>query len=288
MSEHNGDLLRIRQNYPLELKIDLSLKRIKDFYRHFNGDCYVSFSGGKDSTVLLSLVKSLYPSIPIVFVNTGLEYPEIIQFIKTHKNVTWLKPKYTYKEIISKYGYPIISKEQAAFIDECRNTKSEKLKAIRMGKEHGISERWKFLIDAPFKISDKCCDFLKKQPIIKFEKENNLRPYIGNMAADSRKRKQEYIKYGCNSFETKRPISRPLNFWTEKDIWDYIKQNNILYSEIYNKGYSRTGCCFCAFGVHMDSPNKFEVMKETHPSLYKHCMEALGMKEVLDFCKISY
>lgn len=129
-----------------------------------------------------------------------MEYPEIRDFVKTIDNVTWLRPEMNFKEVILKYGYPIISKEQSAFIQEYRTTKSEKLKKIRLeGNKYGrgkISKKWRFLIDAPFLIGDKCCDIMKKNPAKKYEKETGLHPYIGTMAEESAQRKSNWIKYG--------------------------------------------------------------------------------------------
>ena len=87
-------------------------ERIKEWVEEFGEDgCYISFSGGKDSTVLLHLVRKLFPNVVAVFVDTGLEYPEIRDFVKTFDNVVWLKPKQNFRQIITKYGYPFISKE---------------------------------------------------------------------------------------------------------------------------------------------------------------------------------
>jgi len=245
--EDNMELwqLRQRQSLPLEAKIIHSQQKIREWYEYWNGQVYVSFSGGKDSTVLLHLVRSIYPDVPAVFIDTGLEYPEIRQFVKQTENVIWLKPKMNFRQVIEKYGYPVISKEESGFIYEIRTTKSEKLRNKRLyGNKWGrgrISDKWKFLIDAPFKISDKCCDTMKKRPAKKFESETGLHPMLGNLAEESAKRTQDYLRFGCNAFEAKRPISRPLGFWTESDIWQYLKQFNVPYSKIYDMGYDRTG-----------------------------------------------
>ena len=100
------------QGLPLNLKISMTKARIRQWINEYgeNG-VYVSFSGGKDSTVLLHLVREDYPDVKAVFVDTGLEYPEIRDFVKTFKNVEWLKPKMGFKQVIQKYGYPFISKE---------------------------------------------------------------------------------------------------------------------------------------------------------------------------------
>ncbi|ETR69776.1 MAG: hypothetical protein OMM_09315 [Candidatus Magnetoglobus multicellularis str. Araruama] len=120
--------LQARQAMPLNLKIKYSEARIREWYRAFDGNVYVSFSGGKDSTVLLHLVRSLFSNVEAVFVDTGLEFPEIRDFVKTIENVTWLKPKMPFTEVIKKYGYPVISKDVAHSIHEARHTNSEYLR----------------------------------------------------------------------------------------------------------------------------------------------------------------
>ena len=227
--------------------------------------------------------------MPAVFVDTGLEYPEVREFVKTIDNVVWLKPKMVFTRVLEKYGYPVVSKEVAQKISEIRNTKSDKLRNKRLhGDKKGngkISEKWKFLIDAPFKISDRCCHIMKKQPIKKYEKETGRAAIVGTMAADSRLRASAYLKNGCNSFEG-RAVSTPMGFWLEKDVWEYIKTHNVSYSKIYDMGYDRTGCMFCMFGLHLDHSNRFDRMSRTHPMLYSYCMNKLGLKDVINYCGI--
>ena len=113
---HTIEDLRIKQKLPLDIKVNMTKQRIREWVQHYGIDgVYVSFSGGKDSTVLLTIARELYPDIKAVFVDTGLEYPEIRQFVKTWDNVDWIKPKMTFKQVIEKYGYPFISKE----VSEC-------------------------------------------------------------------------------------------------------------------------------------------------------------------------
>ena len=152
-----------------------------------------------------------------------------------------------------------------------------------------ISEKWKFLLNAPFKISDQCCDYLKKQPMKTYEKETGRKGILGGLAEESRRRTINYLMYGCNGFDMKTPLSQPLSFWTEKDIWDYIHKYNIPYSKIYDMGYDRTGCMFCMYGVQQkEEPNKFQKMAITHPQLYKYCIENLGLGKVLDYIHVNY
>ena len=308
MSITNQELIML-QSLPLDIKIMKTKQRICewiDFYGE-NG-VYISFSGGKDSTVLLHLVRELYPNIPAVFVDTGLEYPEIKQFVKTIDNVTILRPEMSFKQVIETYGYPMVSKEQANYLDDIR-TSTPKMRERRInGDAQGrfkLSKKWYFLIDAPFKVSHRCCLVMKKKPVKKYEKETGRVPFVGLMAEESNLRKQSYLKNGCNAFESKRPISTPLGFWREKDILEYIYKNNIKIAEAYGdvekitnsfgeEEYhttkcDRTGCVFCGFGVHLEKgENRYQRLEKTHPQLHDYCMNKLGFKEVCEFMDIPY
>ena len=118
----------------LEEKIQRTKELILEWYLQFDGKVYVSFSGGKDSTVLLHIARSITRCKDIVgvFSDTGLEYPEIRDFVKKQDNITWIRPKLTFKEVIEKYGFPIISKDQSRAIYDIRTTKSEKHKKYRL------------------------------------------------------------------------------------------------------------------------------------------------------------
>jgi len=267
------------------------LRRIRQWVEHWDDAVYVSFSGGKDSTVLLHLVRSVYPDVPAVFLDTGLEYPEVRTFVRTVENVTWLKPKIPFAQVIEQYGYPVVSKEVSHKIREIRDTKSEKLRNKRLhGDDKGngkLPNKWRYLVDAPFLISEQCCDVLKKRPLAKYEHESGHKPLVGTMAVDSRLRRSSYLQHGCNSFANTRPMSTPLAFWTEQDIWHYLRMNQVPYSSVYDLGYERTGCMFCCFGVHLQQePNRFQVMQWQNPQRYRYCMEHLGLAKVLSFLHV--
>ena len=291
--------LRQKQSLDLESKIEMTKNRIKNWYRKHNKKIYVAFSGGKDSTVLLHIVRSMYKHVPAVFVDTGLEYPEIRDFIKTIDNVIWLKPKYTFKKIIEKYGYPVISKQISRFLNDCQNA-SEKNKATvnlrltgynRKGvfcSTQKLPEKWKYLINSGFKFSEKCCDYLKKNPMHKYEKETGRLPVIGTMAYESNMREKQWLKTGCNAFDQKKPQSKPLSFCLEKDIWNYKDKFNLKFSDIY-KTEKRTGCMFCLFGCHLEKePNRIQRLKLMHPKIYKYILEKLNYKELMELLNIKY
>ena len=109
--------LKTMQAWSLERKIQVTQTRLIEWYQKFKGKVYVSFSGGKDSTVLLHIARQLYPDIEAVFVDTGLEYPEIREFVKSFDNVTWLRPEMNFREVVTRYGYPLISKNISHMVD---------------------------------------------------------------------------------------------------------------------------------------------------------------------------
>lgn len=302
-----GDLYQM-QSLSLKHKITMTQARIRGWYDHFDGQVYVSFSGGKDSTVLVDIVTKMgYTDIPLVFVDTGLEYPEIREFVKSYGDrVTWLKPKMNFKQVIEKYGYPFVSKEIAQTMHEAQRKyrSGEQIASYRALKLEGklidkntgqLSSynipQWRFLLDAPFLLSHKCCDSMKKHPAMSYEKSTGKKMITAEMASESRLRHQKWMQYGCNGFDMKRPKSMPMAFWTEQDVLEYIKINHLPICSVYGEivedregtdevegqmtisdmqgfedmshfdakklplkttGCNRTGCMFCGFGCHLE------------------------------------
>jgi 3'-phosphoadenosine 5'-phosphosulfate sulfotransferase (PAPS reductase)/FAD synthetase len=244
------------QSLPLEAKEIMSDQRIDAWFTHWYGEVYVSFSGGKDSTVLADLVARYCErygyKLYLLFVNTGLEYPEIQKFVKEFAE--WLRNKYNievqldilrpemrFDEVIKKYGYPVIGKEVAKKMVEAKGKPNghsaqsfdpNSPKVQKYGARFDLS-KWNFLFDAPFDISHMCCMVMKKKPSKKYEKETERKPIIGTLADESQARRTMWNMYGCNAFEKKRPTSQPLSFWTEQDILHYIKKYDIPYCSVY-------------------------------------------------------
>lgn len=245
MNRHSKDDLRQMQSLPLEAKIIMTQRRIQDWVDYWQGDVYVSFSGGKDSTVLKHIVDGMYDNIPAVFVNTGLEYPEIQQFVREIKagkydcfnsDVEIIRPEMRFDEVIKKHGFPVASKRVAGYVETAkRNPNSMRAKWIR-GEEKTkfvTGGKWSFLIDSPFPVSAKCCEIMKHKPVAKYSRNTGRKAIIGTMACESPNREQSWRQNGCNAFEAKVPISQPLSFWTEQDVLHYIKQYSVPYCPVY-------------------------------------------------------
>lgn len=294
--------LKMLQALPLDIKIRKTQQRIREWVEYYGEDgVYVSFSGGKDSTVLLDIVRKMYPGIEAVFVNTGLEYPEIVDFVKRFDNVTILRPKKNFRQVLTEYGYPVISKEVSAAIEQAKQTPG----GSKYQRLHGTSDsgfdfsRYLFLEDAPFKISDRCCKTMKKNPANTIKKAK----FTGTMAQESKLRESSWLRFGCNSFDSKHPNSSPISFWTNNDILTYIHTHNLSIASVYGDvvpddkgqlpgqtniydmlgeyqgckfkttGCERTGCMFCLFGAHLEKgEGRLERMKRTHPKRYGYVM----------------
>lgn len=313
-NKHTLSDLKQMQSLPLQAKIQMTRRRTRDWVEEFGEDgVYVSFSGGKDSTVLLDIVRKDYPNIEAVFVNTGLEYPSVRQFALSKENVTELRPTMNFRDTIIKYGYPIIGKEVSQTLYEAKNSKSNgkpythrmrKLNGEAVDKGGNLSQynipQWKFLLEAPFNISHKCCDVMKKNPAKNYERDHKSNGIIATMAVESRLRQEKWLKHGCNAFDLKRPQSNPISFWTEQDVLQYIHENNLTIADAYGQvivsndgvdgqmnihdylgdyrgcqyettGCKRTGCIFCGFGITQDK-QRFVRLSEQEPQLCDYVM----------------
>ena len=311
--KHGKEELVEFQSYPLDIKLMMSQDRIRGWYKNFGGDVYVSRSGGKDSDVLGDIVRKMYPHVPQVFIDTGLEWLSVQKHGKEVADKV-LHPSMNFIEVIKKYGYPIMSKEVAQKVADARsNPFGAYAKRFTADCEHNRKypqfsmERYAWLLDAPFKISHKCCEINKKRPAKKYEKETGRKPYIATMAEESALRKTTWYRQGCNAFEATRPVSTPLSFWTEQDILQYIKENDLEIADAYGDiveengclcttGANRTGCIWCLFGIRQDSERLLR-LKETEPKRYDFVMgggewqdglwqptkDGLGYKFVVDW-----
>lgn len=340
----------------LEDKEILTYEKLDQWYTAWNGECYVSFSGGKDSAVLAYLAARYLSSfrtppypLTLVFVNTGLEYPEVQHFVSDYAawlqkqfqridvQLVRLRPKMNIRQVIAKYGYPVIGKKQARFIRDLQNAHGQNNATVNLYltgyNRQGVycstmklADKWHYLKDAPFRISEQCCDVMKKASAHRYEEATKEKPIVATMADESQQREKEWKRTGCNAFDGKRPMSKPMSFWTEQDVLRFIVDRELPIASVYGDivasdgendytetlidcrlhctGCQRTGCMFCAFGAHLEKgENRFERMKHTHPKHYEFCIgggewdtdglwkpneKGLGYGRVLDYIGVRY
>jgi 3'-phosphoadenosine 5'-phosphosulfate sulfotransferase (PAPS reductase)/FAD synthetase len=265
MTKQEFDIL---YHLPLDIKIEKTKQRIREFYQRLGG-CFLSFSGGKDSQVLGEIIRSMekpYCNIPFVFFDTGNERPEVKKIIKRY-GAEVVESLLTPKQVMDKVGYPLFNKEIANAIVRRRNGQMRSLNPktdIQKRNAKRVDELELF-VNSPLKISDKCCDWLKKYPCKRYTKRTGLHPIIATLAVDSTLRFAKYLEQGCNVFSGKIK-STPMGFWSKKDVLQYIADHDLKIAKCYKAdiyadltgykhcelhGVTQTGCMFCGFGKGM-------------------------------------
>jgi len=320
--------LKTMQGWSLDRKILVSQTRLMEWYSKYENKCYVSFSGGKDSTVLAYLAAQVCKikncRLVLWFSDTGLEFPELRTHVKTYGK--WLEETFgievetviepprdrkgnriLFRDVILREGYPIISKRISRRIHDVQKLGSCCYAARCFdGRETGLYDmrKWAYVIEAPFRVSSRCCEIMKERPAKRFSKKTGRVAVVGTMACESQTRRLEWFRNGCNAFENKEPVSKPISFWTEQDILEMLVRYKIPYASVYGDilqdekgkwyttGYQRTGCMFCGFGCHLEkAPNRFQRLKQTHPKVWEYCMKpvedgGLGMRRVLEYIDV--
>ena len=304
----------------LEMKIEDALFRIKDLYDRTNGKCIISFSGGKDSTVVAELYliakeKGLVNHIPLVFADTKVEFAAIYDFVKWYgenkQKVEYIKPKKPFSQVLKEYGKPAMSKVKSDFLSTYQNSlqknknpllgsrTGELITGFRTGANYEIrldtnmkpmptrqklaNKHFNFIHPQhEYKISAKCCDFLKKQPFEKYYEDNSIRGYATGMRIAEGGIRSEMYK-SCTAYKTIRIEGKkqrivhkmPLFDWTDEDVDMFIETHDIKISEAYTKyGLARTGCIGCPFAK--DIENNLKVLYEYEPKKYKAVQHWLG------------
>ncbi|WP_373108983.1 hypothetical protein [Lachnoclostridium sp. Marseille-P6806] len=326
------------QALPYEVKVKRAELRAREFVERLDDmelNAHVSV-GGLDSIVLLLFLRNIGIDIPAISVSS-LEDKSIQ---KIHKELGIIsipigKPKV---EILQEYGFPVISKKIAGRIDTLQNP-TEKNKTVRHAIITGecgaqghfasnsrmqLPKKWLKLFAgyenenegvnyqvAPFKVSNKCCQYMKEEPCDKWAIEHNSKPFLGLMASEGGQREEALTEHGCNYFGKGVIRSAPFAPFLRQDLLqlaiDLKAPVPEIYGEIvrkpdgtlYTTKAQRTGCSMCGFGIHMERrPHRFDQLRERNPKewefwMYRCCTdpetgEKYGWGRVLDYIGVPW
>lgn len=304
------ELFKQYTDLDLKEKIKMSKEIIHDFMENIDldkGKVSISSSFGKDSIVVIDLVRGEYPEIPIIYSNSGVEYPECEELSKEYENVITIKPDMTMEEVVKKEGYLLpIGREKSKTIRRCRDQIAQEkwygggIKKMR--GDWGEKSLYNYskhipVILAPFKISERCNDRLKGQPLDKFKRKNNFKYYFNGITYDeSMTRQLTLLRDGFNILKEK---SRPIGHWSSSDVLEYVVKKGLkipkLYGDIVCKDgkykttlFERNGCYCCPAGCHIGKPNQYQLLYDYDHDLWEYSLYDLGFKQVLDYFNVNY
>lgn len=340
--------LNRRLALPLDSKIFHFVSVFVEFFITYHGEVALMWSAGQDSDVGCDIVDRLwtgeftgkyitketwelvtsYPKPVRVFCNTGLEFNELVDRVKdrqkSHNDVVVLKPKMGFIRVIKEIGVAVGSKKIAEGLVRLKKylaNPSPKNEATRrllltgvkrdgsMSKHYKLSDRWLKLMDAPFNVSNKCCDIFKKEPYEEYAKQTGKKPVVFTTAVESSQRTMAYMASGCNTYDKGKEKCRPFSIFTKGDAWEYAERFGIRFAEVYYKrtvdveqldgsfvtrtleAETRTGCTFCMFGVHLEPKgknNRIQRLALSHPKYYDAIINKGGLGSILKYCGIPY
>lgn len=280
----------------LDKHISDAMHRIERLYYETDGKCYLSFSGGKDSTIVLAVIKlceeiGTIPknAIPAVFCDTKIELDVTVDFVhwvkdNWYNNVQIIKTEKSFAQVIKEYGKPFRSKMKSHHISAYQKNPDSKTSkylyddTVGKSKKIRLSNKDFHILHSsfPIKISNKCCDVMKKKPFAKYEKDNEIAGYFSGMRMLEGGQRQLVFEKRIESGD-KRPCTHvsggvtsvsPIFDWTDDTCGEFIQKYSIPLSRAYTEyGEERTGCFLCPYGLDVDK--RLEVLHAYEPNHYK-------------------
>lgn len=245
-------------------------------------NAYLSFSGGKDSTILHHLLDMALPGnrIPRVYINTGIEYQSIANFVKKlaekDDRIIIIQPSKPIKQTLETYGYPFKSKEHSLRVNQFnKGMNSNYIKKYISGYDHKGKKStfvcpkillYQFNERGKYNYSNRCCFELKKKPAHKWAKENNKKIVITGMRAEEGGNRK---RLGCITDNGTKfhPLIKVDDTW---ENW-FVERERLELSELYYPpfNFKRTGCKGCPYSL--DLQEQLELMEKYLPNERKQC-----------------
>lgn len=306
-----------KQSLPYEAKVTLAKLRAREFYDKLECNVFCSIGGLDSITLLFFLRRYVSKSIPGVSVSS-LEDKSIQAIHSQLENMVILKPEKSKIEVIRELGYPVISKTIADKIEQLQNP-TEKNATIRhailtgeTGKQGGyknsrfmkLPDKWQRLFveqEAPFKVSGKCCYYMKEKPCDRYSRETGQFVYMALMADEGGRREISLMKHGCNYYGKTVTRSCPFAIFNKDDLLRLALELEVpvpaIYGEIIKNGdgrftttkAKRTGCTMCGFGIHMEGrPHRFDRLRESDYKQWHFWMYNQGWGKVLTYIGVKW
>ena len=336
----------VKMQMPYSFKVKYAKIRAQDFLRECDArglNVHVSV-GGLDSITLLFFLRSIHINCPAISVSS-LEDASIQRIHKQigvislppafrdrEKGIRWNK-----RDIIREFGFPVLSKEIAAKIELLQNP-TEKNKTVRhaiitgeTGEYGGFQENSRMKLSRKwlekfggyaneeegthyrcpdFKVSSRCCYYLKEKPADDWAREHNSVPFLGLMASEGGRRAKSLKINGCNYFGKSTIRSAPFAIFQRQDLLQLALDLNVPVPSIYGAierdaqgnlcttKAQRTGCSMCGFGIHMEHrPHRFDLLHERNRKEWDFWMnrvcqdeagETYGWGKVLDYIGVKW
>ena len=319
---------KIKQQQPYEFKVRYAQLRAWEFVEECGrrGLNYHVSVGGLDSITLLVFLRSIGIDCPAI--SASLLEDKSIQRIHKALGVETVKPLRSKVAVIKEFGFPVLSKEIAGKIELLQNP-TEKNKTVRhaiitgetgeyggnrTGTRMQLPGKWLRRFGgadpegaalgykaAPFKVSERCCYYLKEKPCDIWAKQHNSVPFLGLMASEGGRREKALMMHGCNYFGESTVRSAPFAIFDRQDVLRLAVDWNVPIPKIYGRivqepsgalrttKAQRTGCSMCGFGIHLDKrPHTFDLLYDRNPDEWRFWMEKVGWGEVLDYIGVAW
>lgn len=288
------------EEFILTDRLDVIKKTIEKYGEE---NFYISFSGGKDSTILHYIIDMAIPNnrIPRVFINTGIEYIDMVKHVKelakSDNRIIIFNSNVNITQMLRKYGYPFKSKEHANKVAIYQNSGIGKtvktyLRGIRPNGDKSFIKcpkilEYQFTNKNTLKISDRCCHKLKKEVVHRYEKENNKNISIIGLRSAERGTRMQHK--GCVVFDKENKLKKfkPINPCTDEWCEWFIEKYNVKLCKLYYPpfNFKRTGCAGCPFALELQ--DQLNVMRKYLPVDYIKC-EKLWKPVYDEYRRLNY